>query len=169
MVTVDSFFEYYFMKVEDIMTKEVINIKQDTKILDIAGILDMYNITGVPVVSDENCVIGIVTEADFLTPEKNIHIPSYLEFLTSLSFYRLDEKDIDNERGNILSITAKDIMTRNVITITPDESIQALARVFNEKRINPVPVVDKYSGKLVGIVSRRDIINTFVKNSLITQ
>lgn len=147
------------MKVRDIMTCKVITCKADTKVNEIAKKLIKYDITGMPVVEGEK-VIGIVTEADIIMQKAKIHIPSYIQLLDSF-LYLEDPKEVEEELKKILGVRASEIMTPDVITISPDASVSDLATLFEEEHINPVPVVK--DGRLVGIVSRADIVKLLAR------
>lgn len=148
------------MKVRDIMTKKVIFCEAKTKVSEIAKKLIKYDLTGMPVVKGKK-VIGIVTEADVMMQKSKIHIPSYIQLLDSF-LYLEDPKEIDEEIKKILGTKAEDIMTSNVITIDADAKVEDLALLFEQEHINPVPVVK--NGKLVGIVSRADIVKLLARD-----
>jgi len=148
------------MKVRDIMSSKVITCKAETPVNEIAKKLVKYDITGMPVVDDKNKVIGIVTEADIIMQKAKIHIPSYIQLLDSF-LYLEDPREVEEELKKILGIKACDLMTPDVITIDPEASVSDLATLFEEEHINPVPVVK--DGKLVGIVSRADIVKLLAR------
>lgn len=148
------------MKVRDIMTKKVIFCEAKTKVSEIAKKLIKYDLTGMPVVKGKK-VIGIVTEADVMMQKSKIHIPNYIQLLDSF-LYLEDPNEIEEEIKKILGITAEDIMTSAVVTIDADAKIEDLTSLFEREHINPVPVVKK--GKLVGIVSRADIVKLLARD-----
>lgn len=147
------------MKVRDIMTKKVIYCQANTPVSEIAKKLIKYDLTGMPVVEGKK-VIGIVTEADVMMQRSKIHIPNYIQLLDSF-LYLEDPKEVEEEIKKILGTTAKEIMTPNVITIDPEAKVEDLALLFEQEHVNPVPVVK--NGKLVGIVSRADIVKLLAK------
>ncbi|NLJ88902.1 MAG: CBS domain-containing protein [Epulopiscium sp.] len=148
------------MKAKDIMEKNVLAIKKDVFVKDIAKIMFENKISGVPVVDDENKVIGVVTEKDLVFKEKESAFPAYVEFLGSLLFSEGAKKH-DDELKRISLITAEEIMTRDVYTITEDATIEEIANIMVDKNINRVPVVDK-GGRIIGIVSRADMLKTII-------
>jgi CBS domain-containing protein len=145
-------------QISDIMTTPVIAVKANTLITKVANLMIRNNLTGLPVINDQNQLVGIITEHDFLTREEHIHIPSYLSFLMELGQNR--QSPIKNEIKKIQTLTAGDLMTKKVITLKPDDHIVKAAKILTEKKINPLPVVDN-GGYLVGIVSRSDIVKLF--------
>lgn len=146
------------LKVKDIMTKEVVTLDPQAPISDAANLLITKRFTGAPVVKD-GALVGIVTEADFFTRDQAVHLPTFLELFTQVKIFKKDEARFKEEFQKFLSTTVKDIMTANVITVTPDTTIEELAVLYTSKHINPIPVVSE--GKLVGIVSRSDIVKIF--------
>ncbi len=147
------------MKVKDIMTKKVVSIGPETKVKDIAKLLIKHDITGVPVIKDKK-VIGVVTEADLIMQESKIRIPDFIQFLEA-RIYLKDGKKFEAELKKIFGITAKEVMTSDVIVITSEASIADLVQLITDHHINPVPVVK--NDRLVGIVSRADIVELLVE------
>jgi CBS-domain-containing membrane protein len=86
-----------------------------------------------------------------------LYLPTYIKLLTDLDFVQNDEKRLAPEAKKIINARARDIMNPKVVTTTEDTDIDELAELFAEKRVNPVPVVDK-KGKIIGIISRSDLI-----------
>ncbi|MBU1118660.1 CBS domain-containing protein, partial [Patescibacteria group bacterium] len=127
---------------------------------EVAGKLFDNALTGMPVVSGDE-VIGIVTEGDVVMENANVHIPSYINILSSF-LYLEDPDAVEHDLKKVLALTAEDLMTEEVITVDPEDSVTDLATIFKEKHINPIPVVDK-NDKLVGIVSRSDIVKLLAK------
>ncbi len=123
------------LKAKDLMTKNVITIKKDISILELAKILYEHKISGVPVVDNQSKVVGVVTEKDIL----NVIFS-----------------------GNIQNTNVGDIMTKNVIKFSPDTDIDKVALAISEHNIRRVIIVDK-DDKVVGIVSRRDIIKMILE------
>lgn len=146
------------LKVKDIMTKQVVTFSPDMAISEAANVLVTRNFTGAPVMEDGR-LVGIVTEADFLMRGEAIHLPTFLHLFSQVKVFRKDEARFKQEFYKFLNTKVKDIMTKEVITVEPEMNVEELARLFTAKRINPVPVVK--DGKLVGIVSRSDIVKIF--------
>lgn len=148
------------MKAKDIMQRKVLSIKKDVFIKEIAKILFENKISGVPVVDEEDKVIGIVTEKDLIIKEKKPSFPSYVEFLGSILFLE-GVKKYDEELKKLAATTAEEIMTKDVHTITEDASIEEIANIMVDNSVNRVPVVDK-GGKIIGIISRADMLKTIL-------
>ena len=140
--------------IKDVMTKNVIAVKKDTKVSELIEILTKNRISGIPVVDEENRVIGIVSEADLLFTTKTGKIRGLREFLKRL---------IGEEYSTLATplsgdLKVEDIMTSPVITASPDMDIEEAFKILSEKRIKRLPVVDE-NGKLIGIITRHDLVS----------
>ena len=142
------------MKVRDIMTAEVVTADPDTSVNLIARLMAGRDISGVPVVENGR-VTGIVTELDLIVRNTRLEPPAFFQILDAR--IPLETPAHFRERlRHMLGTLARDVMTEDVVTIGPDEELEALAELMVKQRVNPVPVVEK--GRLVGIVGRSDII-----------
>jgi len=148
------------MQVQDIMTKDVITVTEDTPVFKVAENLFDKGLTGMPVVDDEKHVVGIITEYDLMSREEHIHIPSYMKLWGQFKLAGNKKHEIKHEIDKILHLKAEDIMTRPVVTVSGDTQVAEAARIFADEHINPLPVVDE-NGVLVGIVSRADVVKLF--------
>ncbi len=145
------------IKTKDIMTKKVIFVKLDTKIAEIAKLLFDNRLSGMPVIDAEKKVIGIITEADLISQDTKIHIPSYIQFLEKINCAKKEKNDkMKKQCEKIIDIRARDVMTENTICVNPETTLEELADIFIKNRINPIPVME--NNKLAGIVSRADLI-----------
>lgn len=142
-------------KVKDIMNKAVITVAPGTPIRDIAMTLADNHLTGLPVV-DNGKVVGIVTEADLVTREANIHMPTFIQILDGTLFLG-NAQAMNEEMEKIAAKTAQNVMSHPVITVSEDADIHELATTMLEEHANPVPVLDE-KDQLVGVVSRSDLV-----------
>jgi CBS domain-containing protein len=120
---------------KDVMTTPVITISPDATLMDVTNLVDAKGITGVPVADAEGKVVGIITEKDLLR-------------------FALENL------GHARDIEVKEAMTKKVVGFTSDTTIEAIARCFAKSDFRRVPIIDE--GKLVGIISRRDIIHLMI-------
>jgi len=145
----------------DIMTRDVITVKKDHTVNQVIEILMNKNISGVPVVDDEEKVIGIVTEGDLIYRSKKLEIPRYFTILDSYIF--LDNtKKMEEQIRKMVGYRVEDIMTKDVVTVEEEDTIEDIATIMTKKNVNRVPVLK--NGKLVGIVTRRDIIRAYASD-----
>lgn len=147
------------MIAKDIMSKNVITIKKDATIEEIARLLTEKNISGVPVVDDDDKLIGIVSEKDLIYKDVDPKFPSYIEVLGGV-FFVDGIKQYEEKLKKLLANRAEDIMTAKVIAVNEDTDIKEIAELMIEKSVNRVPVLK--DGNLVGIVSRGDIVRSLI-------
>ena len=140
------------MKIEQIMTTTVATVTGDTPLKDVARMLTTERISGVPVCDADGTVLGVVTEADILRKEQGF-VPEPGGLLGWLF------EKADAEGARLLARTAAEAMTVPPVTIAPDASVFDAARVMTMRGINRLPVVR--DGRLVGIVSRADLVRAF--------
>lgn len=148
------------MKVRDIMTAEVVVADPDTSVNLVARLMAGRDISGVPVVEDGR-VVGIVTELDLIVRNTRLEPPAFFALLDAR--IPLETPAHYRERlRHMLGTLARDVMTEKVVSVGPDEELESLAEVMVKQRVNPLPVVE--DGRLVGIVSRSDIIGMMARD-----
>jgi len=143
----------------DIMTRDVVTVTAGTSIRELAEIMTRHRIGSVPVVDEQGALIGIVTESDLIEQDKSFHIPTVIS-LFDWVIYLESEKKFEQELKRMTAQTVGDIYTEEVVTIEPDTKVREIADIMCDKKIHSLPVVDQ--GKLVGIVSRIDLIRSMV-------
>jgi CBS domain-containing protein len=146
------------MKVRDIMTQDVLTVKADMSVNAVARLMGQHDVSGVPVVDDEGRVIGIITELDLIVRNTRLEMPRFIEVLDWGRIPLERPGHVQERLKHMLGTQARDVMTEKVITIGPEANIEELAELMVKRRLNPVPVVDE-AGKLIGIVSRADIVD----------
>jgi len=145
------------MKVRDIMTTDVVSAKRGTPVNELAKLMGARDISGVPVLDDAGAVVGVVTELDMIVRNTRLDMPRFIQIL-DLGRIPLERRsDYEHRMRHMLGARAEDLMSEDVVTIGPDDSVEDLAELMVKRRVNPVPVVE--NGKLIGIVSRADIID----------
>ncbi len=120
-------------KAKDVMVKDVITIKAYDSLSNAIKLMLEHSISGLPVVNDQNELIGMVTEHDVMN------------FAFS---------------GSAAEATVEDAMTKDVISFSPSDDIKKIADTLIRKRIRRIPIVE--GKKVVGIVSRREILREIV-------
>lgn len=144
------------MKVKDIMTKEVVTIKEDDTVKDAARILNDMNLSGLPVVDVDNKIKGIITDGDLLRRVSTINGPSYVQLLGG-GFPLESKKDFLERLNKSIGYLVKEMMTKDVIIISENAGIEEAATLMVSKKIKRIPVADDKK-KLIGIISRKDIM-----------
>ncbi len=140
---------------KDIMTKSVTTVRATTTIEELARILMEHKISGVPVVDDNENLIGIVTENDLISQNKRLHIPTVMRLFDSFIMLESPGK-IEKEIKKMTAITVNDIYTKEVITVAEGTPVQDIATIMSEKKVHLIPVVE--GKKILGIIGKIDLI-----------
>ena len=146
------------LKAKEIMTVDVRTVKKDDTVSDVAKMLIQDKIGGLPVVDEDNKVIGIISETDIHKKEKYIEPPRVINFLQGLIFLD-DMKNLEKDLKRIAAYKVEDLMTEDIVTVHEDDKFDDVANVMIKKSMNRVPVVDD-DGKIKGIICRYDIIKS---------
>ena len=144
---------------KDIMTVDVVAVKKETSLKDLARILYEKHINGVPVIDDEGGLIGIICESDLIRKDKRLHIPTVVA-LFDWVLYLESPKKIEREIARINATTVEDLYKKRVITVGPETPVEEIATLMTEKKIYTIPVVD--GNRMVGIIGKGDVIRTLV-------
>lgn len=147
------------LQAKDIMTREVITVEEKTTLEEFARILIEHQISGTPVVDRDGNLKGIVTENDLINRNTKLHIPTILRLFDA--FIPLGNSRLEEEIKQMAVSHVHDLMTRKVITINQETSLEDIATMMMEKKIHLLPVVQE--GKLVGIVGKKDLIKGISK------
>ncbi len=123
------------LKAKDIMMENVVSVKKDTPIYEALELLEKYNITGIPVVKEDMILVGILSEKDVLR-----------------LFYAHEDEEEE---------TVNDFMTQPAVHFDGDESLLDICDCLTNNYFRRVPVTSE--GKLVGIISRKDIIDYILR------
>lgn len=143
------------MNVKDVMTSDVVTVRPETSLKDVAAILTERRISGVPVVDASGKVVGVVSEGDILFKERG---PSER---TGLLAWFADPYDVA-EQLKLAARTAGEAMTAPAKTIAPWRPVSSAAAEMLDEGVNRLPVVDD-EGRLMGIVTRADLVRAFVR------
>jgi CBS-domain-containing membrane protein len=144
----------------DVMTRDVITVKKETTIRELAELFARHRISSAPVVDDTGAMIGIVTETDLVEQDKSLHIPTVVSIFDWVIYLESDKK-FEKELKKMTGQTVGDIYTEKVIHVAPNTPVSDVADLISSRRINSVPVVE--AGRVVGIVARIDLIRTMIR------
>lgn len=139
--------------VSELMTTDVVSVRRDTTFTEIAKLLAEHGITAVPVVDDSDRPLGVVSEADLLRKEADRLDPAGL--LPALH-------PPSAGRGKADATTAEGLMTSPAVVARPEWTVVEAARAMEQNRVKRLPVVDG-SGRLIGVVSRADLLRVFLR------
>jgi len=144
------------MHAKDVMTTQVVTVSLDAPVAEIAKQLVQRRISAVPVVDADGRPVGIVSEGDLMRrPETGgERHPSW--WLALVAEPETQAREYVKSHGG----RARDVMTRDLVTVTEEASLEEIATLLEKHRIKRVPVVRE--GKLVGIVSRANLLQGIV-------
>jgi CBS domain-containing protein len=131
--------------VGQIMTTNVLFVKPNDTMDKVSEIFRMNNIHHVPVIGEDGKVVGIVSHTD------------YHKILHGFTLFKT-EKSEEYNKAILRSLLVKEVMSRQVAKLNPNDSVMVAAGYFRENLFHAIPVVDKQS-KLVGIVTTYDMLN----------
>ena len=141
-------------KVTDVMTTDVVSVGAEVGFRELVDVLSGRGVSAVPVVDDAKHVIGLVSEADLLHK---------MEFAGESVAARLLERHRRRAaRQKARGDKARALMTSPAVTTTADTKVVQAARLMEARQVKRLPVVDG-QGRLVGIVSRRDLLKAFLQ------
>ena len=143
------------MRVEQIMTRDVLTIGPEAEVRDVARIFVEHGISGLPVCGAQREVLGVVSEGDILFKEQG---PAETE---RPLWHRLGGKSATETR-KALAVKVLDAMTSPAIAVSPYCSVAEAARLMSDHGINRLPVIQ--GDDLVGIVTRTDLVKAFIRS-----
>jgi CBS domain-containing protein len=152
-------------RVRLIMTSDVITVTPETSIDDVARVIWKEKIGSLPVVENGR-VIGMVTDYDLITRQAEYDAPIFFTFLEA--YFRVPGTGDDNQLQRILATSVRELMTSPAMTVNPDDTVQDVATLMYEKRLNALPVVVD-DDRLVGIVTRADIVRLMVADEQLSE
>ncbi|MCX5610753.1 MULTISPECIES: CBS domain-containing protein [unclassified Streptomyces] len=132
------------IKVADLMTDEVVSVAPDTAFKDVAKLLAQHGVSGLPVLDDEDRVVGVVSQTDILARAAPAPHPA------------------EQTTPPAGPPTAGGVMSTPAVTVHAEETAADAARLMTRRGIERLPVVDE-EDRLVGIVTRRDLLRLFVR------
>ena len=144
------------MQVKDVMKSDVITVSPDDTVETCARVMFEHQVSGLPVVDVQGRLAGIVTEGDLIRRAAHFEEPGFLPLLGGLIFLD-DPNRFLEELRRAAAVHVGSLMTQEVHTIGPDDSLEQAATSMLRHRINRLPVVDG-AGRLAGILSRRDLL-----------
>ena len=140
------------MKAQDIMTRDVTTVSPNTSVSDIAAVMVEKHISGVPVLTDNGQIIGMVSQSDLLHRAELGTERTYKWWFRTFADSNALAQDYAKAHGR----KAHDIMSRYVVSVRDDAELRDVADILDNYRIKRVPVVQE--GRLVGIITRGDLV-----------
>jgi CBS domain-containing protein len=147
------------LKAKDIMTVDVITAKPETTVEELARLLIEHKISGVPVVGDDNQLVGVVTENDLIKKNARLHIPTIIRLFDA--YFLLNSGKVEDEIRKMVAGTVDEICNKEIVSLTEETTLEEIATIMSEKNIHLLPVLR--DGMVVGIVGKADIVKSMTK------
>lgn len=147
------------MNVSDIMTSPVVTAHEDETLREVAIKMLHNKIGGLPVINDEGKMTGFLSETDFVA--KRHKIPFSRVDAPKLFGMWLNKDDVEDMYEQAKVIKIKEVMSKNVVYVSPEDSIEDLVNEIMESNFHRLPVVE--DDKPIGIISRRDLLKLLIK------
>lgn len=148
------------MQVRDFMIHNVYTATPSTTVKELISMFETKRIGGVPVVDDKGNLVGIVSDGDivrFLSPnEEKIILAYYFTYVEEA------QKIEDVLSGKMNTAIEKIMVKKNIKTLSPDDDFESAIRLISKHHFKKLPVVNG-AGRVVGVISRGDIIHNLSK------
>jgi len=138
------------MQVHEVMSRAIRSVRADAKVMEVASIMCLYRIPGIPVVADDGKLLGVIAEKDVLH--------SLFPKIENLMEEGMGNVDLDRQitkYKDVLALLVSDLMTCNPITVSPDMHVLRAASVMVRNHFRRIPVA--HDGMLVGMLSLGDL------------
>lgn len=142
------------MRIREIMTRDIVSVKPEDNAKDALNLLFKRQISGLPVIDAQGKLAGMFTEKDILS----YVLPSYIEKVGRF-VYEENPKAMRRKFAELDKIKVSQLMRKEVVTVSEEATLCEAARLMLTQKARRLPVLDK-SGKVVGIVSRGDVLKT---------
>lgn len=155
------------IKAFDIMNTKVLSIGPNATVEEAVKIFSQNKISGLPVVDDNNKLIGILTERDIVVFSSDMHVIPLISSSNWISPYTDVSKISSSKRGyDLISKTqVEKVMTKKLYDVTGDISWYEIVKIMKSGKINHIPVVDN-ERKLIGIITRTDMLNYMAEHGI---
>ena len=147
--------------VGELMVTDVLTFAPGDSVEDAMRSLIRRDVDGAPVL-DGGKVVGLLTTADLIVEEAQVHLPTVVTLLGAYLELPSSKKKFDEELEKALGGTVGEVMTHEFWTVGPDDTVETAATVMHENGADRLPVIDA-AGSLVGIIARGDIVRAIVR------
>lgn len=151
------------MTVQEIMNKYPATVTEEATITEVAQLLVKHNVTALPVVAEDNKLVGVITEGDLLYKKVRPHAPHYVNVLGA-SIYYGGIGEYNDQFKKLLASHVRDLMSTEVVTGTGATDVEEAVAVMVERHLKSLPIVDEQY-RLVGVLSRHDIMRLIAEET----
>jgi CBS domain-containing protein len=141
----------------DVMTRDLVSVPPDLSVKDAARLMVDRGVGALPVVEGD-ALVGLVTEGDLIMQDVRVRFPTTIHLLDAFIFYPPSQERMENEIRKAVAATVREVMSPDPVTVEASASIEDVATAMVDRDVSRVPVLE--DGKLVGIVSKSDIVRS---------
>ena len=134
--------------VADIMTREVVTVRCDTTVRELSEIFTARHFGSLPVLDDTGSLAGIVSASDLIEQGRSLHIPTVISLFDWVIPLQ-GEKSLEKELRKMTAQTVGEICSKDVITVSPADSVSTAADIMGTHKLHALPVVDNGDRKSV--------------------
>src|SRR2546423_2435635 len=144
--------------VRDVMTTDPVAVPPDASVEEVVRTMREHELPGLPVAEPDGTLVGIVTESDLVIAddEGDLHIPHYVELFGGMIFMPEAVRRFEDRFHKAAAASAREMMTRDPVTVEPDDPVRKAARLIADSGHNRLPVVE--DGRVVGVGTRVDVL-----------
>ena len=147
--------------VSNFMSRELIRVMPETSVKTVIQTLADHHISGLPVVDEDNKLVGVISELDLLWQESGVTPPPYITLLDSI-IYLQNPSTYDREIHKALGQTAGEVMTPKPLTIQESQPLSEAARIMHDRRVHRLFVLNDRH-ELVGVITASDILRALAR------
>ena len=145
----------------DIMTTDVVVVRETDTLQDISKLFFEKSISGAPVLDENEMLVGMISESDIIGVVRPLEQKLKMVYpslsMMSVTFEKdLQEKDLSAVLREVQQKKAGEVMTREVVSLEPEDTVKKAVTLMNERNVNRLPIVS--AGRVVGILTRADIL-----------
>jgi CBS domain-containing protein len=141
------------------MSSKVVSVTPDTDIPTAARLMVDNKYNGLPVVSKDGTLVGIICQSDLISQQKKLNVPTLFTVLDGIIPMR-SMSDLDAEMRKIAASKVSEAMTAAPTTVRPSTPIDEIASLMVDNQYHSLPVVE--NGQVVGIIGKEDILKTLI-------
>jgi CBS domain-containing protein len=145
----------------DIMTRNPITVAPEASVTEAAHLMVDKHVGALPVM-DGGELVGIVTEGDLIMQDVKLEFPTYIHLLDGMIMYPPATARFEDELRKAVAASVGAVMTRDIVTVEATTPVEDVATLFVERNVSRIPVLA--NGKLVGIVSKSDVVRSLVED-----
>lgn len=143
----------------DIMSPDPTTIAPSQTVTEAARLMVDNRIGALPVMDGER-LVGIVTEGDLIMQDVKLEFPTYIHLLDGMIMYPPATARFEDELRKAVAATVGAVMTRDVVAVQAEASVEDVATLFVDRNVSRIPVLE--GERLVGIVSKSDVVRSLI-------